>query len=442
MAEVRRTLKVATIASELRSRRVKWLQQIGQHPEDNMNMLALLTGIYEWDVTPQLTNGGWATSETNPWLAQFLEDLVAVCQDSNFVAQEMLPAGWYGVFPLRRSGNVIRDDCGDMGTRTKRDIDRMNVLSGSSFGEPFRPTNGVGQGCSLSLGIVNAMVTLWMLVIQEQDPTCRAGAIIDDRNVRTNTCDQLKTVLTESAFFDELSGHGMNTSKTVVFSTSVKGCKQLSKLRVRGVPLKQSHGVKILGQQVGLLKATCRQMAHAVVREARIAVGRVPALSLPQDDAQRVLESAIIPTITSGAGLFTFPSLPFASFLSSSCCEGSLGHQARPSSSGVGLGAHNEGTPCGSLFQPVRVHTSKTSVGHSSECHGIREQCLSKFWITIISVKFLSIPGARMVLSSHLRTVMWYLDMEITSYLRIHRVGGAPVQWLEQQDGWWVAGLA
>ena len=58
MAEVRRTLKVATIASELRSRRVKWLQQIGQHPEDNMNMLALLTGIYEWDVTPQLTNGG------------------------------------------------------------------------------------------------------------------------------------------------------------------------------------------------------------------------------------------------------------------------------------------------------------------------------------------------------------------------------------------------
>ena len=49
-------------------------------------------------MTPQLTNGGWATSETNPWLAQFLEDLVAVCQGSNFVAQEMLPAGWYGVF--------------------------------------------------------------------------------------------------------------------------------------------------------------------------------------------------------------------------------------------------------------------------------------------------------------------------------------------------------
>ena len=29
---------------------------------------------------------------------------------------------------------------------------------GSSFGEPIRPTNGVGQGCSLSMGIVSAMV--------------------------------------------------------------------------------------------------------------------------------------------------------------------------------------------------------------------------------------------------------------------------------------------
>ena len=166
---------------------------------------------------------------------------------------------------------------------------------GSSFGEPFRPTNGVGQGSSLSLGIVNAMVTLWMLVIQEQDPTCRAGAIIDDRNVPTNTCDQLKTVLTESAYFDELSGHSMNTSKTVVFSTSVKGRKQLATLRVGGVPFKQSHVVKILGQQLSVVKATSREMANAVVREARVALGRVPALSLPQDDAQRVIESAIIP---------------------------------------------------------------------------------------------------------------------------------------------------
>ena len=33
-------------------------------------------------------------------------------------------------------------------------------------------------------------------------------------------------------------------------------------------------------------------------------------LSLPQDDAQRVIESAIIPPVTSGAGLLTFPSIP------------------------------------------------------------------------------------------------------------------------------------
>ena len=92
--------------------------------------------------------------------------------------------------------------------------------------------------------VVTAMVTLWMLVIQEQDPICRAGAIINDRDVRTDTCE-LKSVLTESASFDELSGHSMHTIKTVVFSTSIKGRTQL--FFESGVPFKQSHVVKILG---------------------------------------------------------------------------------------------------------------------------------------------------------------------------------------------------
>ena len=101
MAEVRRTLRVATVASEMRSRRMKWLQQIGQNPENNMNMLAALTGSYEWDMMPQLTNDGWATETTNPWLTQLLEDLVAVCHDSEQVAREILPVGWYGAFYSR-----------------------------------------------------------------------------------------------------------------------------------------------------------------------------------------------------------------------------------------------------------------------------------------------------------------------------------------------------
>ena len=150
------------------------------------------------------------------------------------------------------------------------------------------------------------MVTLWMLVIE--DPTCRAGAIIDDRNVRTNNCDQLKSVSTGSAHFDELSGHSMNSIKTVVFSTSVKGRKQLSRLRVWGVPFKESHVVKILVQQLSVVKATRREMAHAVRLAWHWDVSQ-RCRSL-KDDAPRVIESAVIPTITSGAGLFTFPSIP------------------------------------------------------------------------------------------------------------------------------------
>ena len=75
---------------------------------------------------------------------------------------------------------------------------------------------------------------------------------------------------------DELSGHHMHTSKTVVFSTSGKGRKQLSQLRVRGAPLKQSHIVKILGQQLNVVNPTRGEMANQEVREARVALGRIP----------------------------------------------------------------------------------------------------------------------------------------------------------------------
>ena len=113
----------------------------------------------------------------------------------------------------------------------------------------------------------------------------------------------------------------MNTSKTIVFSTSGKGRKQLSKLRVRGGPLMQSHMMKISGQQLSVVKATRREVANQVVREARVALGRIPALSLLRDDTQQLIESAVIPTVTSGAGLYSFPSISLGS-MAPTCAAG------------------------------------------------------------------------------------------------------------------------
>ena len=75
VGRMREMLRAPTIESELRARRVKWLQSIARQPEENRSLLAALTGKFEWDSSIQLSAGGGATSVTNPWLVQFLHEL-------------------------------------------------------------------------------------------------------------------------------------------------------------------------------------------------------------------------------------------------------------------------------------------------------------------------------------------------------------------------------
>ena len=98
MEVLRERLGIPSVQSELQARRVKWLQQIGKRPEEYLSMLAALTGTYSWDPTEQLAEDGWASEHANPWLAQFLEDVRAVCAASTEVAEEVGPLGWRGVF--------------------------------------------------------------------------------------------------------------------------------------------------------------------------------------------------------------------------------------------------------------------------------------------------------------------------------------------------------
>ena len=94
MAEVRRTLKVATIAkSEMAS--ADWTT-----PRRSFEHVGGIDGQLRMGYDTTIDEQWVPTSETNPWLAQFLEDLIAVCQDSNSVRKRYLQrVVWYFFFP-------------------------------------------------------------------------------------------------------------------------------------------------------------------------------------------------------------------------------------------------------------------------------------------------------------------------------------------------------
>ncbi len=62
--ELRASVKIATIASELQYRRLKWLQRIGRHPGENLQLLCVLAGSSEWS-PPQLDHN-FSAEHANP----------------------------------------------------------------------------------------------------------------------------------------------------------------------------------------------------------------------------------------------------------------------------------------------------------------------------------------------------------------------------------------
>ena len=64
--EVRTMMRVANVDSELRYRRLKWLQDIIAHPDDNVQLRAAVFGELGDDLEPE---------ELNPWADRWIQDL-------------------------------------------------------------------------------------------------------------------------------------------------------------------------------------------------------------------------------------------------------------------------------------------------------------------------------------------------------------------------------
>ena len=64
-----------------------------------------------------------------------------------------------------------------------RDLERV-IRIGHTYGEPFRPYNGIGQGDPFSLLPAILLVQFQVAMVRGTKPDVALGAVIDDRNFR------------------------------------------------------------------------------------------------------------------------------------------------------------------------------------------------------------------------------------------------------------------
>ena len=121
---------------------------------------------------------------------------------------------------------------------------------GKAFGRPFNPTNGLAQGCTLSLFVTNVLTTTWYNFISYRIPSTRLGGYVDDRSLRHHRLTGLMDAVHLTQQFDVDSGHKMNVVKTCFFSTSHKARKKLKGVKISGKKLVVPSSSKYLGLAV------------------------------------------------------------------------------------------------------------------------------------------------------------------------------------------------
>ena len=138
---------------------------------------------------------------------------------------------------------------------------------GNSIGPAFPNTDSIMQGCPLAVLRINAVIAAWARSLTCTFPLRALGGYIDDKNVRTQSAQQLQQIIQHTSTFDAAIDAVVNTDKTVTFATSAKGRKQLSHIMLNGQPLNQVNDDKLLGGHMSFTKRRSRAIANKRARK-------------------------------------------------------------------------------------------------------------------------------------------------------------------------------
>jgi len=136
-------------------------------------------------------------------------------------------------------------------TRFYQNLSRINKFSDGAVGNRWKPSNGMIQGCVLSIMALNAIVSIWEDEIREQvGEEILAGIYADDLSIITHDLDVLVKVETITKEFAELADMILHPNKCYSTANSPNA---FQKLRNKiGKVTTPKEVVALLGTDVGL----------------------------------------------------------------------------------------------------------------------------------------------------------------------------------------------
>ena len=115
---------------------------------------------------------------------------------------------------------------------------------GKGIGQAFCSTNGIVQGCPLSVVLLNVLVNVWAEAIGRQVPGVQPACFADDTGATCSAREDLQRALHITGHFAQVTGQRLNPGKSKCWSA---GQDQDMHLLLQSEELSQATSVRTFG---------------------------------------------------------------------------------------------------------------------------------------------------------------------------------------------------
>eukprot|EP01059_Diplonema_ambulator_P006674 TRINITY_DN162_c0_g3_i3.p1 TRINITY_DN162_c0_g3~~TRINITY_DN162_c0_g3_i3.p1 ORF type:complete len:1446 (+),score=342.28 TRINITY_DN162_c0_g3_i3:2232-6569(+) len=160
----------------------------------------------------------------------------------------------------------------------------------TGVGQPFETTNGILQGCPISVVLVNALLAVLMKRVEDRYGVDTVS-YADDAYFMTRLPEMLQGAADELVAFCEMVGMELSVLKSRTFSTAGKAPRIKAQ---RGKTLQSTKVLSVLGTEIGTDGAV--QMDARIKGKLVPAVRKLMALPLSMKQKAWIVSSSILPS--------------------------------------------------------------------------------------------------------------------------------------------------
>ena len=205
---------------------------------------------------------------------------------------------------------------------------RRRWKTGPMIGRSFESTNGIIQGCAISVLLLNIFASTWAAAVHEHVPGSRPKAYADDMGSTADSPQGVLDALRLSDEFMTLADMRVSAGKSNVWATSADFRAALQGASLSGERLKQVEQDRLLGAHLAFSRRAAPTTLTKRLPECVAICERIEAALLPLEARACLVASAVVSKSTYAAGACT-PHKKKLRTLRASCCRAVWGQANR-----------------------------------------------------------------------------------------------------------------